>query len=32
VARQMLRSIWRILRKGEAFDPAPPAPVGNNTK
>jgi transposase len=23
VARRMLRSIWRILRKGEAFDPEP---------
>jgi transposase len=32
VARLMLRSIWRILRKGEAFDPSPPGQVGNNTK
>jgi len=28
VARMMLRSIWRILRKGETFDPALPAGVG----
>jgi transposase len=28
VARMMLRSIWRILRKGEAFDPAVPGGVG----
>jgi len=30
VARMMLRSIWRILRKGETFDPALPAGIGKN--
>lgn len=31
VARMMLRSIWRILRKGETFDPAVPGGVGKKT-
>jgi transposase len=30
VARLMLRSIWRILRKGEAFDPRSPGETTNN--
>jgi transposase len=30
VARMMLRSIWRILRKGETFNPAVPGGAGNN--